>query len=217
MAAVGSDSKGARLRLHVAITAGKVQRMIMGNPRIRLDYSAGGECEMGIQRDAWDMFAKSVTPPFTSKVESEEMFVRIPSETIYTLSSLLAQTANTKRNHRAVHLPSLHSSQFYDLEQSRIVLKFVNQSLVKKLGDSGFRHHQDPSESELSTVRQRHGNSTPLVMDVLPGKVHSKADDRPRNPSTAALMIKLATDPNLKLVLHWFCTIYPWSKQDYTW
>ncbi|KAJ3334016.1 Adenylate cyclase type 10, partial [Blyttiomyces sp. JEL0837] len=39
-----SESMGARLRLHIAITAGRVQRMIMGNPRIRLDYSVGGEC-----------------------------------------------------------------------------------------------------------------------------------------------------------------------------
>ncbi|KAJ3307985.1 Adenylate cyclase type 10, partial [Blyttiomyces sp. JEL0837] len=194
--ASGSDPlMGARLRLHVAITAGRVRRMVMGNPSTRLDYSVGGEClsslatildgtspgEMGIQRDVWDMFAKSVTLPFASKLETEETFVKIPSETIHILPSLFAQTANTKRNHRAVHLPSLNSGRHYDLEKSRILLKFINQSLVQKvmasLGDNGLKRRKDSTDSELSKVRQPSRNGTQLSMGILPGKLHSKAVD----------------------------------------
>ncbi|KAJ3321355.1 hypothetical protein HDU76_014117 [Blyttiomyces sp. JEL0837] len=134
-----------KLYLHVAMTVGRTQRVIMGLPSERLDYSISGSHlpilgtimdgtkagELGIDIRLWSLvFSHSPCPNFIkSSVIFESSFVKCSAIACDLLQDFLATRAINSDISRQT---TIERQQMATQQQARLG-KFINQSIFRKL------------------------------------------------------------------------------------
>ncbi|KAJ3289526.1 Adenylate cyclase type 10, partial [Blyttiomyces sp. JEL0837] len=143
-----SRDKKTMLYLHIALTAGKMSRVVMGLPSERLDYSVYGPQlsilgkildgtspgELGIDNNVWAILFENHTVPFNiyATTTREETFIRFTQASSKILSASLQEIfkidpADLQTKDR------LDSYIEHDSAPEHMLAKFINQSIWKKL------------------------------------------------------------------------------------
>ncbi|KAJ3332272.1 hypothetical protein HDU76_000761 [Blyttiomyces sp. JEL0837] len=148
----GDDQK-TMLYLHVAVTAGSIARVVMGNPSERLDYSINGAPlsnlgtildgtkagELGIDNAIWaSLFPTATTPKqLTTLLEFESEFVKCSKRACEAIADYFISEVNLPLSNyiKSPALPSKSALNYQQLTssfESRLA-KFVNNSVWKQL------------------------------------------------------------------------------------
>ncbi|KAJ3196642.1 Adenylate cyclase type 10 [Irineochytrium annulatum] len=180
------------LSLHVAMTAGETEHVVVGNPGTQMDYFIQGDClvdiakiindaksgEVGISMRMWSILERDLdTGPLMANKHDDEIILAKGAMRVFwgILSTKLSRRASGLRAHDGLMSDAVE--QFWTAASGRdsvgeaeLLERFSNQSFVYKINKSEYQSaFKENDESDLSNIKAEFRTVSVLFASFYPG------------------------------------------------